>query len=255
MKRAESGDLDVNFNVKYNDEIGHLGNSFNTMLIEIRKLIDAVYREQKSKRKAELKILQAQIKPHFLYNTLDTIHWMVKKYGADDVIDVINALTSLFRIGLSKGNEVIRVSEEIEHVRSYLFIQKVRYRQLLNYEIAAEDQVQSLYVQKIILQPIVENAIYHGIKPNKVPGTIEIKVELKEDKLILTVTDNGCGIPEEQLQAINEALENDSTEKMGYGLFNVNERIRLSYGKEFGITLNSETGVGTVVEIRLPIIT
>ena len=113
MKRAESGDLSVNFTVKYNDEIGQLGNSFNTMLIEIRKLIDTVYMEQKSKREAELRILQAQIKPHFLYNTLDTIHWMVKKYGAEDVIEVINALTSLFRIGLSKGNEVIKFQTKL----------------------------------------------------------------------------------------------------------------------------------------------
>lgn len=255
MKKAESGDLTVNFDVKYNDEIGQLGKSFNTMIVEIRKLIDVVYKEQKSKREAELRILQSQIKPHFLYNTLDTIHWMVKKYGATDVIHVINALTNLFRIGLSKGNEIIKVSEEIEHVRSYLVIQKVRYREMLEYGIEVDEDIKTLYVQKIILQPIVENAIYHGIKPKKILGKIEIKAEIMDDVLLFTVKDNGSGIPEEELEKINNALKYENAERVGYGLFNVNERIRLSYGKEYGIALESESDIGTAVKIRHPIIT
>ena len=125
---------------------------------------------------------------------------------------------------------------------------------MLNYEIIVDENIKALYVQKIILQPIVENAIYHGIKPNKVPGDIEIRVGLEEGVLCLIVKDNGCGIPEEKLNKINQALKEENGERVGYGLFNVNERIRLSYGKEYGIIIKSTLGLGTVVEIRLPII-
>ena len=254
MKKAESGDLAVQFEVRYNDEIGQLGMSFNAMIAEIKKLIDVVYQEQKSKREAELRTLQSQIKPHFLYNTLDTIHWMAKKYGAKDVIQVINALTNLFRIGLSKGNEVIKLSEEIEHVRSYLVIQKVRYEEMLEYEIETDETIKSLYVQKLILQPIVENAIYHGIKEKKEPGLIRIRAGIDGEALVFAVEDNGVGIHQETLEKINESLRGNNGVRAGYGIFNVNERIRLSYGKEYGIFINSTLGTGTAVIIRHPII-
>lgn len=254
MKQAESGDFSVNFVVRYNDEIGQLGRSFNKMISEIRNLIAVVYQEQKSKREAELRTLQSQIKPHFLYNTLDTIHWMAKKYGAHDVIQVINALTNLFRIGLSKGNEVIRVADEMEHVGSYLVIQKVRYEEMLEYAIEVPEAIKTLYVQKLILQPLVENAIYHGIKMKKEPGRIMIRAELQQEALVFTVADNGLGLPPSELARINEALSDCSTERIGYGLFNVNERIRLSYGKGYGLSLRSALGQGTVVEVRHPII-
>jgi two-component system, sensor histidine kinase YesM len=254
MKKAESGDLSVEFEVKYEDEIGQLGRSFNTMIAEIKKLIDVVYNEQKSKREAELRTLQSQIKPHFLYNTLDTIHWMAKKYGAKDVIQVISALTNLFRIGLSKGNEVIRLSEEIEHVKSYLVIQKVRYEEMLEYDIEVDEDINNLYVQKLILQPIVENAIYHGIKEKKEPGRIKITAQVKEDMLIFTIEDNGVGIPDDKLEKINFSLSNESGERFGYGTFNVNERIQLSYGKGYGIVINSIVGMMTEVMIKHPII-
>lgn len=254
MKRAETGDLTVNFEVKYNDEIGQLGKSFNTMIEEIRNLISEVYKEQKSKREAELRTLQSQIKPHFLYNTLDTIHWMAKNHGAWDVIEVIEALTNLFRIGLSKGNEIIMLSEELEHVKSYLVIQKVRYEEMLEYDFEVDAGIENLYVQKLILQPIVENAIYHGIKAKREPGKIEVQAKKTGDMLVLTVKDNGFGISEEDLDKINNALINEDSEREGFGIFNVNERIRLSYGKEYGIRINSDIGVGTMVEIKHPVI-
>ncbi|HHW00483.1 MAG TPA: sensor histidine kinase [Clostridiaceae bacterium] len=253
MKKAESGDLSVSFDVMYNDEIGHLGRSFNAMINEIRNLIEVVYKEQKSKREAELRILQSQIKPHFLYNTLDTIHWMAKKYGATDVIQVINALTKLFRISLSKGNEVITLSEELEHVKSYLLIQKVRYEEMLEYEIIVQNDLNKLYIQKIILQPIVENAIYHGIKAKGEPGKIVVTASVEDNTLVLRVKDDGVGIKDNELEAINNTLENLSGKRTGYGLFNVNERIRLSYGNEYGITLKSAPGKGTEVIIRHPV--
>lgn len=254
MKQAESGDLSVNFEVRYTDEIGQLGRSFNKMISEVRNLIEVVYQEQKSKREAELRTLQSQIKPHFLYNTLDTIHWMAKKYGANDVIQVINALTNLFRIGLSKGNEVITVAEEVEHVGSYLVIQKVRYEEMLEYEIDVPAGIKSLYVQKLILQPLVENAIYHGIKTKKEPGKIAIKAEINNGILLFFIKDNGLGLPESEVIRINKALSSVDGEKVGYGLFNVNERIRLSYGKDYGVSIQSTLGHGTIVEVRHPVI-
>lgn len=252
MKKTESGNFSVNFNVKYNDEIGQLGRSFNTMISEIKKLIEMVYKEQRSKRQAELITLQAQIKPHFLYNTFETLHWMAKKYGANDIIQLINALTSLFRLGLSKGSEIIGVLDEIEHVRNYLLIQKIRYEDMLDYEIEVSENVRPFYVLKLILQPIVENAIYHGIKNKSVPGKIIVKAEIEDNCLLFTVNDNGAGIPSDKLQSINQSLKMDNGERLGFGIFNVNERIRLSYGKEYGLSISSTEGIGTTVTIKLP---
>lgn len=255
MKRAEAGDLSVQFESANQDEIGQLGRSFNNMIIEIRNLIDLVYEEQKSKREAELKILQAQIKPHFLYNTLDTIQWMAQERKADDVVVMIMALTNLFRIGLSKGRESIPVSEEMEHIRSYLFIQKSRYENKLNYEIYVEPEVSQEMVFKLTLQPLVENAIYHGIKARRGKGHIQIKVHKVDDKLCLRVSDNGAGIPSTQLMELQAVLSgmNAGKESLGYGLFNVHERIRLVYGDNYGVRINSTIGEGTQVEVWYPL--
>jgi two-component system sensor histidine kinase YesM len=254
MKKAESGDLEVEFKVKSNDEIGQLGESFNRMIEEIKNLINEVYKEQKSKREAELRTLQSQIKPHFLYNTLGTIYWMAKDCGAKNVMQMISALTNLFRIGLSKGNEIISLSEEIEHISNYLIILKMRYAEILDYDISSDEELNGLLVQKLILQPIVENAVYHGIKEKGSPGRVQILVYLEDDILHLIIKDDGVGISEDTLKTLNTSLNAIGNRKEGYGLFNVNERIRLSYGREFGVTVKSELGKGTTVEIRHPVI-
>lgn len=256
MKKAEAGDLHVRFESKYSDEIGQLGNSFNNMINEIRNLIEMVYVEQKSKREAELKTLQAQIKPHFLYNTLDTIQWMAQEHGANDIVEIIEALTRLFRIGLSKGKEMITVREELEHIRSYLVIQKARYEDKLEYEINFDQEIVGYSVLKLILQPLIENAIYHGIKERRGVGKIVITAQRTEDSLVFSVSDNGAGITEERLNEINTMLENRRVEKessLGYGIFNVNERIKLSCGNAYGLQYTSIYGEGTRVEIRHPI--
>jgi two-component system, sensor histidine kinase YesM len=254
MKRVETGDLSVEFAVKYDDEIGQLGRSFNNMIKEMKNLIDMVYKEQRSKRHAELLVLQSQIKPHFLYNTFDTIHWMAKKYGAKDIIQVIDALTKLFRIGLSKGDQIITLSKEIEHVRSYLEIQRVRYEDMLEFNIEVSKETEALYVEKLILQPIVENSIYHGIKPMGEAGRIEIKTQLSEGCLLITVKDNGIGVTKEKLDKLNEMLRGNNSKMIGYGLFNVNERIKLSYGKEYGVFIDSAENLGTEIFIKFPIV-
>lgn len=254
MKRAEAGDLSVRFQGASFDEVGHLGHSFNNMIVEIRKLIELVYVEQKSKRDAELRAMQAQIKPHFLYNTLDTIQWMAQERGAEDVAVMIIALTNLFRIGLSKGKETITVKEEIEHIQSYLFIQKARYESKLNYDIHVDADVSRLSVIKLTLQPLVENAIYHGIKARRGEGHVRIEVKLCDGKLHLCVADNGAGIAPYRLSQLQARLSGEAAgEKTpGFGLFNVHERIRLLYGEPYGVKLSSTPGVGTKVEVWYP---
>ena len=253
MNRAQKGELSLHFPVKYKDEIGQLGLAFNEMLERIQHLITMVYSEQKQKRQAELSALQMQIKPHFLYNTFDTIHWMAKKYGADDIIHVIHCLTNLFRIGLSKGNETIMVFEEVEHVKNYLAIQKIRYEDILDYEIEVDSDVERLYIHKLVLQPIVENAIYHGIKGRRHKGRINIKVFRDADLLILKIIDDGVGINKDKLKKIKESLEDGNSSQVGYGMFNVNERIRLSCGKDYGLNIDSVDNKGTVVTIKYPV--
>ncbi len=256
MRKAEEGDLNVRFNYKGRDEIGQLGDSFNKMIDEIRNLIEMVYVEQKSKREAELKTLQAQIKPHFLYNTLDTIQWMAQVHGADDIVEVVDALTKLFRIGINKGNEMISVKEELEHIKSYLIIQKIRYEEKLDYDINFEDSILEYKVIKLILQPLVENAIYHGVKEKRGTGKISITVEKHEKGICLRISDNGAGMSEARLQEIQAMLNSDNlgNKNPGYGTFNVQNRIRLSFGNQYGLSFTSKSGEGTTVCVFHPII-
>lgn len=256
MKLAEGGDLEVHFQSKYDDEIGQLGNSFNTMIGEIRKLIGVVYAEQKSKREAELKILQAQIKPHFLYNTLDTIQWMAQGHGAQDIIEMVGALTNLFRTGLSRGNEFLKTGEELEHVKSYMVIQKARYEDKLDFSMECDEGMLDYKVLKLILQPLVENAIYHGVKAKRGVGKIMIDAKIEAGEMVFTVTDNGAGIPPDKLQAINTMLQrkDPNGKNPGYGIFNVNERIQLSFGEQYGLSYQSVLGQGTTVTVRHPIL-
>jgi two-component system sensor histidine kinase YesM len=258
MKEAEEGNLTVRFEGRQEDEIGYLGKSFNAMIEEIQKLIDLVYREQQSKREAELKTLQEQIKPHFLYNTLDTIQWMAQEHGANDIVQVVSALTKLFRIALSKGKEMIRVSDEIEHVKSYLIIQKARYEDKFDFSLSIEEPVLSFMVLKLTLQPLVENAIYHGIKERRGHGTIMVEGFRRDGMLVFRVSDDGVGMSPEKLAAIRALLSKpplESSQHDGYGISNVNERIQLSFGRKYGLSFESVPGRGTTVEMQHPLVT
>ena len=255
MKQAESGNLNVRFNGRYNDEIGELGQSFNTMIARINDLIQMVYVEQKNKRTAEMKSLQEQIKPHFLYNTLDTISWMARDYDAEDIVHLVDALTNMFRIGLSHGKDIITVKEEITHVSNYLYIQKIRYKDKLNYEIYVEESLYAIEVPKLILQPLVENAIYHGIKAKRGSGTIFITGEPADENLLFTVRDNGAGMPQEKVDEINRLMSERGVldEQKSFGLFYIRERIQLCYGEGYGVHVESSLGKGTCVTITLPL--
>ncbi|MED4229103.1 sensor histidine kinase [Neobacillus cucumis] len=257
MKKAEEGNLDIKFESNNDDEIKQLGDSFNSMIGSIKKLMHVINEIEKRKREAELKVLQEQIKPHFLYNTLDTIRWMAQEYEARDIMAVIDALTNLFRIGLSKGKESIKVSQEIEHVKSYLIIQMTRYEEKFDYEIHVEDSVKDLYVLKLILQPLVENSIYHAIKTKRGKGKISIFVNTVDNNLCLSVIDNGSGMVLEDMHKWNELLKSQGMigkKSEGYGMLNVNERIKLSFGNDYGLQIDSVEGKGTKVEIKHPIL-
>jgi two-component system, sensor histidine kinase YesM len=267
MSKAESGDLNVRYWGNRSDEIGMLGRSFNAMLAQIARLLSLTELQERQKREAELRSLQAHIKPHFLYNTLDTIHWMARSKGAEDIAEVVQSLSRLFRLGLSKGSDNVPLADELEHIVSYLKIQQVRYKSKLHYSIDVEPHLQEFYVLKLLLQPIVENAIYHGIKERRGPGHLSIEVAERQGDLYLTVRDTGAGIPPERLAVLRHKLESvgrepdgdaeqylpDSTGS-GYGILNVQARIRLTYGTEYGLQIDSEPGTGTTVTVRHPIV-
>ena len=255
MKQAESGDLTVRFNFEHNDEIGELGQSFNHMIARIDQLIQMVYVEQENKRTAEMKSLQEQIKPHFLYNTLDTISWMARDYDAEDIVRLVDALTNMFRIGLSHRKDIITVKEEITHVSNYLYIQKIRYKDKLNYVIHVDESLYAIEVPKLILQPLVENAIYHGVKAKRGGGTITITGVPEGENLVFTVQDDGAGMLQEKVEELNRRMSERSVldEKKSFGLFYIRERIQLCYGTGYGVHVESTLGEGTRVTITLPL--
>lgn len=209
--------------------------------------------EQRQLRKAEFELLQAQINPHFLYNTLDAIVWSAEAGNQKQVIQMVGSLSDFFRTSLNRGREIVTVREDLQHVCSYLEIQKIRYMDILEYEILVPEELNDFKIPKITLQPLVENALYHGIKNKRGGGKITLRGHEEKDFFTIEVEDNGIGMTEERLLAVRKGLsEKAPQESELYGLYNVNERIRLNFGDEYGIQISSEHEKGTVVEVRLP---
>lgn len=254
MRRVEGGDFDVDIDIRSNDEIEHLGTSFKVMLQRIKELMKQTKEDQAAIRRSELKALQAQINPHFLYNALDAIVWMAESKKHDKVVLMTSALAKYFRISLSKGKEVIQVKDEIEHIKNYLVIQKIRYDKKLEYTIDVDQDILKYDILKLVLQPLVENSIYHGIKNLPGGGTVEIIGKQVDDKILLQVKDNGVGIPEERLENILQSESEDKVRTGGVGLKNVHERIQLYYGEAYGLSIESKVNVGTTVNVWLPVI-
>lgn len=271
MSCVQEGDFNVRYFYPYRDEVGSLAKSFNYMVAEIQELVqkqeetiqelkrerDRAAEIQKQKRKAELKALQAQINPHFLYNTLNAITWQAADQGEEEISILSSSLGKFFRISLSKGEEVISLREELEHVGSYLDIQSIRYRSRLRYELHAEEEWLDCRVLKLILQPLAENSIYHGIKEKSGAGLIRISVRRIDAEagsvLELSVWDDGAGIPAKKLAAINDTLfRGEIRHSEGYGIYNVNERIRLYFGENCGLSYESEEGLWTRAVLTLP---
>lgn len=272
MSYVQKGDLEVRFFYPYKDEVGSLAKSFNYMVGEIQDLvrkqeetIEELKEErnradmvQRQKREAELKALQAQINPHFLYNTLNAITWQAADQGAEEISILSSALGRFFRVSLSKGAEIISLREELDHVTSYLEIQSIRYHSKLNYEIDVKEEWMACRVIKLCLQPLAENSIYHGIKEKSHSGLIRIWAEEgqaeNQPALCLVVWDDGAGIPKEKLDIINSNLKRGRTDHSeGYGIYNVNERLRLFYGEAYGLRYESEEGRWTKGILTLPI--
>ena len=250
MKKVESGNFDIRVEEEGEDEVKRLSRTFNLMIARIRQLMEQNIQEQEEIRKSELKALQAQINPHFLYNTLDSIVWMNENRKYEGVTVMVNALAKLFRISISKGNEVITVADELEHARSYMTIQQIRYKNKFDYSIQADPCVLGMRTLKLVLQPILENAIYHGVANLQEKGTIRISAELDSGAIVFQVADNGYGIKPDALKGILK--REPKNEQSSVGLKNVNERIRLYYGEDYGIEIISELEVGTTVRIRVP---
>lgn len=230
-------------------EITSLSASFGHMVLRIQYLMEKVRQEEISLRKTELKALQAQINPHFLYNTLDSIAWMCEEERPKEAVEMVNALARLFRISISKGHELIPLEKELEHAKSYLKIQNFRYKNQFTYEFDVEESCLPYLCNKITLQPMIENAIYHGLNRMVDEGKIRITVREEENAVVMTVEDNGVGMTEETCQ---EILCREPGERTGIGIKNVNDRIQIYFGEEYGIRIASEPDVGTLVEIRIP---
>ncbi len=262
MKRMVKGDLTVRFTHEARDEIGQLGRSFNHMAERLSYLIDERYhaniREQQletKKKEAELKALQAQINPHFLYNTFESINWLVRQNENDKAIMMITSLGDLFRLGINRSDQLVELEEEIKHAEAYIKIQKLRFGDKMNVSWEVEIDIGNYRTIKLILQPIIENAIYHGIELMEEQGDISIKITINEENLLIRISDNGMGMDEHQLSKIRSALNGwDNNEIRSIGLRNVNERIKLKFGDGYGLSIISKQNEGTVVTVRLPLI-
>lgn len=253
MDQFKNGNLDARIEIQQNNEISEIAKEFNSMTIQIKNLIKENKEVEKAKRKTELKALQDQINPHFLYNTLDSIVWMSEVGNNKDVVKMTSSLAKLFRISISKGDQFITVEEELEHIKSYLTIQKIRYGNKLEYHLNVDETLMKNKILKIIIQPLVENAIYHGIKNMPGTGTINLNVEKRDENMVITVRDDGVGMDQETIDKIMNEAQTKATKAEGVGINNVIERIKLNYGEEYGLRYESEVYCGTQVEIILPI--
>lgn len=233
-------------------ELHELTKSLNTMAGRLQNLIDENRREQENLKKSELRTLQAQINPHFLYNTLDAIVWLAEAGSNKEVIHITSALSDFFRISLSQGRDFITLADEIKHLTGYLTIQKIRYRDILDYEIDIPEELYNASVLKLMLQPLVENALYHGIKHRRGRGMIRVNGFREGERIVLMVRDNGAGMTPERLSQVRMSLRAEKPGEMGYGLFNVNKRIQLYYNQPQGIWIDSEEGIGTCITLRVP---
>ena len=248
MRKGSDGDTQIRFNVRYNDEIGQLGNSFNKMMSDIDRLIKMVEDQSKLKVEAEIRALEAHINPHFLYNTLASIYWNAMAKGDNQIADMSAALSKFFRLGLNKGRELTTVEMEVEHAKEFLFIQSMLYKSLFEYEIRTDAEILGYRTIKLLLQPLVENSIMHGMGKKKVKGIIRGDVSRRESRIVFKVTDNGAGIPNLDERGLDGIISG------GYGLRNTRERLRLYFNNDFTIDCRSIPGIETVFEITVPVL-
>lgn len=252
MARVQEGDFSVSdVVVDSKNEIGSLTKSFNVMTHRIQDLMEQNIREQEAKRKSELKALQSQINPHFLYNTLDSIIWMAEGKKNEEVVLMTASLARLLRQSISNEDEVVSIGQEVEYARGYLTIQKMRYKDKMEFQIDVDPSILHIPLIKLVLQPVIENAIYHGLKYKESKGLLMVKGFRKNGNAVLQVIDNGVGMDQETLDHIYEKHK-VNYQSNGVGVYNVQKRLQLYYGSEYGITYESEKGVGTTATITIP---
>ncbi len=250
MISVNEGNLTDYYESTGKDEIYFLGQTYNLMLSTIEELIEKISTTEEQKRRAYQSALQAQINPHFLYNTLASLKWLSEEQGATDVAHYIDCLSGFFKTALSDGNDIISLKREVEHAKNYLEIQEFRYSDTVSYSFEVDESLGEITVPKLILQPLIENAIYHGLKHEKKLGKIDVKVYAEGDFAVITVTDNGIGIGEERLVHVRENLKSDVS-KENFGLNNVSQRVLLHCGKGSYFDISSKFGVGTCVTIKI----
>lgn len=257
MEAVEQGDLSVRIHTHYTDEFETLNESFNNMLARIQKLINQIYEEQGKLKNSELKALQAQIQPHFLYNSLDSVIWLLRMNKNTDAENMLSELSTFFKISLSKGKEIILIKDELRHVRSYLFITTMIYGKKFEYSIECDPSLYDYQTLKLVLQPLVENVIMHASAPEGEKIYIQLRVYEKEDNLILSVQDISMGMTQDACKRLIQSLsippqKRGKSSGNGYGLYNVNERIHILFGQQYGVFIESEYGFGTEVYIKIP---
>lgn len=252
-EQIASGDFEVRSGIRTNDELALLAGSVNDMTKHLEILVNKIKEDERKMHYAEVRLLQEQINPHFLYNALDAIVWLIEEGSTREAENMVISLSSFFRLVLSGGRELISIRDEELHIRSYLEIQKVRYRDILDYEIDIQSQLYPYTIVKMTLQPLVENALYHGIKNRRGKGKVKISGRMEEDKIILAVEDTGIGMETDTLMKLRKEITRPCKETdTGFGLANVSERIRMNFGPEYGLTIDSQKDAGTLVQVILP---
>ena len=251
MDKLRKGNFDVILDTGSKDEIGEINRGFTEMSRQLKEMINDVYISKIKQREAELIALEAQINPHFLYNTLDSIHWLAVKNRDYDVSEQIEALSEIFKHVLNRGREIVTIEDEIDFLNHYMFIQKAKYQKRINLIINVDDELKGIKTPKLILQPLVENAILHGLEQKLEGGTIRVDIEKRENLIRYVVSDNGKGVNEDR---ISEMLESSQQSHNVFALKNIDERIKLKYGKEYGLKFSSKVDQGTIVEILIPLI-
>ena len=253
MNCAAEGNLDVRINVEnVGIDFVHLGNGFNYMMGKINELVEQVKLEQQQMDQIKFNALQAQIQPHFLYNTLECIHWQASADGNEDISDFVKVLAQYYRLCLSKGKDVIPLEQEIEHVRNYIYIQNIRYDNIIDFNVEIAEDCKGIHIPKITLQPLVENSIYHGIKVREgKTGRININASKRDEDVYIEISDNGTGMSEGQIEKMNCSIS-EYDKDFGYGIRNVNRRIELMFGKEYGLHYQQNAWDGVTVIIHLP---
>ena len=254
VKELEAGNLNADIYLGGSLEVEHLGRTLQATVAQLRQLMSDIVVEQEEKRKSELDALQSQINPHFLYNTLDSIVWMIEGERYEDAVFMITQLASLFRISLSRGKTIIRLEDEVKHAKNYMNIQKIRYKNRFSVTFDIHEDVTDCCTVKLIIQPLLENAIYYGVEYMDGDGEVAVRGYRRDGDVCIEVIDNGLGMPEEVVREL--LTENNHVPKKGsgVGLLNVHNRIRLRFGEPYGLTIESQPDEGTTVRIHLPYI-